>query len=87
MKKNLFLLLGIFCFLIGIIATFQLVNNYQYKQAKELLKSMVIKSEELSKKEAIRFWKDVSDLSFESSVTKDILQKQATKIEIGRAHV
>jgi len=82
MKKKLFLLLGFLC-IIGIFSGASLlISHNQYAQAKELLKSMGINSDSLSKNEAITLWKDISEKSFDESITKDILQQQAEKIGV-----
>lgn len=82
MKKKLFLLLGILCIIGAFTIASLLINDHQYTQAKELLNSMGIKTSSLSKKNAITLWKDVSENSFEESITKEILQQQAKKIGV-----
>ena len=82
MKKKLFLLLGILCIVGAFTGASLLINHNQYTQAKELLKSMGINSDSMSKKDAITLWKDISEETFDESITKDILQQQAEKIGV-----
>ena len=53
MKKKLFLLLGILCIVGAFTGASLLINHNQYTQAKELLKSMGINPDSMSKKDAI----------------------------------
>lgn len=80
LKKKLIQLLGVLC-ICGVFSVANLVvNDKQYTQAKELLDSMGIKSDSISKKNAITLWKDISDNSFDETITKDILKQQAEEI-------